>query len=92
MVAARHLARQVPDPDLRKRLTPQYTPGCKRLVPSNDFYPALLQPQVELVTDPIERLTGRGVVTGPGPGPAPASARTTHELDVRPYHPLGGTS
>jgi len=75
MVAARHLARQVPDPDLRKRLTPQYTPGCKRLVPSNDFYPALLQPQVELVTDPIERLTGRGVVTGPAPG-------RTHELDV----------
>jgi cation diffusion facilitator CzcD-associated flavoprotein CzcO len=75
MVAARHLARQVPDPDLRKRLTPQYTPGCKRLVPSNDFYPALLQPHAELITDPIERLTGRGVVTGPAPG-------RTHELDV----------
>ena len=75
MVAARHLARQVPDPDLRKRLTPQYTPGCKRLVPSNDFYPALLQPQVELVTDPIERLTGRGVVTGPAARPHDPRAR-----------------
>ena len=73
MLAARHLARQVPDRDLRQRLTPQYTPGCKRLVPSNDFYPALQQPQVELVTDPIERLTGRGVVTASG---------RTHELDV----------
>jgi cation diffusion facilitator CzcD-associated flavoprotein CzcO len=74
LLASRHLARQVPDQDLRKRLTPQYTPGCKRLVPSNDFYPALLQPHVELVTDPIQRLTGRGVVTGP--------AGKTHELDV----------
>jgi cation diffusion facilitator CzcD-associated flavoprotein CzcO len=73
MLAARHLARQVPDQDLRQRLTPQYTPGCKRLVPSNDFYPALQQPHVELVTDPIERLTGRGVVTAGG---------RTHELDV----------
>jgi cation diffusion facilitator CzcD-associated flavoprotein CzcO len=78
LLASRHLARQVPDPDLRKRLTPQYTPGCKRLVPSNDFYPALLQPHVELVTDPIERLAGRGVVTRP----ASAPASKTRELDV----------
>lgn len=79
----RAVYRRVPDQDLRKRLTPQYTPGCKRLVPSSDSYPALLQPHVELVTDPIERLTGRGVVTGSGP----ASTRKT----LRPYHQLSRT-
>jgi cation diffusion facilitator CzcD-associated flavoprotein CzcO len=72
MMAKRHLERQVPDQALREKLTPRYTPGCKRMVPSNDFYPALLQPHVELVTEPVERLTGRGLVAG----------GRTHELDA----------
>ena len=48
-IALRHLARAVPDPDLRARLTPGYVLGCKRVLLSNDFYPALTQPNAELV-------------------------------------------
>ena len=64
--AASHLHRQVPDPDLRRRLTPPYPLGCKRIIYSNDFYPALTRPNVELVTDAIERVTAQGVVTSDG--------------------------
>ena len=49
----RHLARQVTDPELRAKLTPHYQLGCKRVLPSNDFYPALTRHNVELVTEPI---------------------------------------
>jgi len=48
-IALRHLARSVPDPDLRARLTPGYVLGCKRVLLSNDYYPALTRPNTELV-------------------------------------------
>lgn len=64
--ALRYLERSVPDPALRARLTPDYTIGCKRVLISNDYYPALLRVGVELVTDPIERVTPAGVVTRDG--------------------------
>lgn len=64
--ARRHLARQVPDAALRRQLAPPYPLGCKRIIYSNDFYPALTRPNVELVTSPIERITPQGVVTGDG--------------------------
>ena len=51
----RNLAR-VKDPELRRRLTPDYEPMCKRLVVSSGFYAAIRQPDVELVTDAIERV------------------------------------
>ena len=75
-VAHRHLARQVPDPELRAKLTPDYRPGCKRLLLSNDYYPALQQPNVELVTEKIVRVTPRGVQTADG---------VEHEVDVIIY-------
>jgi cation diffusion facilitator CzcD-associated flavoprotein CzcO len=62
----RDLARQVPDPELRAKLTPGYRLGCKRVLISNDYYPALQRPNVELVTDRIERITPRGVRTVDG--------------------------
>jgi cation diffusion facilitator CzcD-associated flavoprotein CzcO len=62
----RHLQRQVPDPGLRARLTPTYTIGCKRILLSNDYYPALTQPNVELVTDPIEEVQPNSIVAGDG--------------------------
>ncbi len=62
----RHLERQVPDPELRARLTPDYQLGCKRVLPSNDFYPALGQPNVELVTEPIARIEPDGILTTDG--------------------------
>lgn len=64
--AALHRARQVPDPALRDALTPTYPLGCKRIIYSNDFYPALTRPHVELVTTGIERITPRGIVTSDG--------------------------
>ncbi len=64
--AAAHRRRQLPDPALREKLTPPYPLGCKRLIYSNDFYPALSQPNVELVTDGIARFTEGGIVTADG--------------------------
>lgn len=64
--AEAHRRRQVPDPVLRAQLTPNYPLGCKRLIYSSDFYPAMSQPNVELVTDGIERITETGIVTADG--------------------------
>ncbi len=65
-MAQKHLREQVPDPELRARLTPNYRIGCKRILPSNEYYPALVQPNVELVTDAISAITPRGILTGDG--------------------------
>ncbi|MCF8205316.1 MAG: NAD(P)/FAD-dependent oxidoreductase [Methylotenera sp.] len=64
--ATAHLRRQVPDPQLRERLTPRYPLGCKRIIYSNDYFPALAQPQCALVTAPIREITPDGVVTADG--------------------------
>jgi cation diffusion facilitator CzcD-associated flavoprotein CzcO len=55
--------RRIPDPDLRRALTPDYPAGCKRVLISSDFYPALSRDDVELVTTPIHRITRNAVVT-----------------------------
>jgi cation diffusion facilitator CzcD-associated flavoprotein CzcO len=65
-VAKHKIAQAVKDPALRAKLTPDYTPGCKRLLISNDYYPALGRTNVNVVTDGIERVTARGVVTKDG--------------------------
>jgi cation diffusion facilitator CzcD-associated flavoprotein CzcO len=65
-MAAAHLARQVPDPELRRRLTPSYTIGCKRILISNDWYPAIQQPHVDLVTDGIAEVRPHSIVTADG--------------------------
>ena len=62
----KHLESQVADPALRARLTPDYTIGCKRILLSSDYYPALQRPNVDLVTDPITGITETGVVTADG--------------------------
>jgi cation diffusion facilitator CzcD-associated flavoprotein CzcO len=72
-IARRHLRKQVPDPELRRRLTPSYRFGCKRVLPSNLYYPALSQPNVEVVTDAITEITPRGIRTSDG---------HEHELDA----------
>jgi cation diffusion facilitator CzcD-associated flavoprotein CzcO len=64
--AHRHLRRQVRDEALRARLGPPYPFGCKRIIFSNDYYPALARPNVELVTDPLVRVTPTGIVTADG--------------------------
>jgi cation diffusion facilitator CzcD-associated flavoprotein CzcO len=65
-VARWHLKRQVEDPELREKLTPDYTMGCKRILISDDYYPSLDRPNVEVVTEGIERVTESGVVTKDG--------------------------
>jgi cation diffusion facilitator CzcD-associated flavoprotein CzcO len=64
--AKRHIERQVPDPALREKVTPTYTIGCKRILPSNRWYPALGKPNVELVTDGIAEVRPHSVVGGDG--------------------------
>ena len=65
-VARWHLKRQVPDPELRRKLTPDYTMGCKRILISDDYYPSLTRPNVELVTDGIREIRERSIVTADG--------------------------
>jgi cation diffusion facilitator CzcD-associated flavoprotein CzcO len=60
------LARQVSDPDLRRKLTPEYMMGCKRVMISNEYFPALARENVEVVTDRVERITATGVTTAGG--------------------------
>jgi cation diffusion facilitator CzcD-associated flavoprotein CzcO len=61
-----HIERQIDDPRLRDAVTPDYTIGCKRVLLSNDYYPALAREDVELETARIERVTERGIVTADG--------------------------
>ncbi len=56
----------VADPELRRKLTPDYAPMCKRLVYSADFYRAVQKPNCELVTESIERIEPDGVRTADG--------------------------
>lgn len=65
-VARRHLKRQVPDPALRQALTPDYTIGCKRVLISNDYYPALMRDNVDVVTAGIARVEPDAVVLRDG--------------------------
>ncbi|UVE16235.1 NAD(P)/FAD-dependent oxidoreductase [Pseudomonas sp. LS44] len=62
----RHLRRGIGNPELRKKLDPDYPLGCKRILISNDYYPALARPNVEVISDPIREVTERGVITADG--------------------------
>jgi cation diffusion facilitator CzcD-associated flavoprotein CzcO len=75
-LARRHLAKAIRDPDLRAKLTPNYRLGCKRVLISDDYYPALQRPNVTLETGSIARITPTGLVTEDG---------HTHDFDVIVY-------
>ena len=62
----RFLASQVEDPELRRKLTPDYGMGCKRPSISNSYLRAFNRDNVELVTEPIERVIERGIRTADG--------------------------
>ncbi|MEZ0365249.1 flavin-containing monooxygenase [Mycobacterium sp. pUA109] len=66
VAAKRYLAKEVKDPWLRRRLTPNFRPGCKRMLVSSDYYPALQADNCELVTWPIARINETGVMTCEG--------------------------
>ena len=62
-MARRHLESQVPDPALRAKLIPNYSMGCKRVLLSDDYYPALAQPNVDVVTAGIKEVRPHAIVT-----------------------------
>lgn len=65
-IAKAHLAAQVSDESLRKKLTPEFEFGCKRILRTDDYYPALMRENVDLETSPIDHFTSDGIVTGDG--------------------------
>lgn len=64
--ALRHLRKSIPDPALRAKVTPGFTMGCKRVLLSSDYYPALARPNVEVVTAPIAEVREHSVVAADG--------------------------
>jgi cation diffusion facilitator CzcD-associated flavoprotein CzcO len=62
----RRIEREVPDPELRDRLVPDYPLGCKRVLISNDWFPTLRRPNVSLVIQPIAEVRPHAVVTADG--------------------------
>jgi cation diffusion facilitator CzcD-associated flavoprotein CzcO len=75
-VALAHMNKQVTDPELRRKLTPDYVMGCKRVLISGDYYPALARENVEVNTAGIRAVTERGIVGADG---------VEHEVDVIIY-------
>ena len=70
--SAAFMRSQLKDPEVRRKAMPDYTFGCKRILFSSYFLPALQRPNVELVTEPITRITPTGLQTADGAG---------HEVD-----------
>lgn len=68
-----YLEHMVPDPELRRRLTPKFRFGCKRVLVSSTYLPALVQPNVEVVASAVRELVPEGIVDGEG---------RTHEVDT----------
>ena len=75
-VARAHLEAQVADPVLRERLWPTYPLGCKRLIISDDYLPAMSLPHVTLVTERVDRVERTGIRTADG---------VLHEAEVIVY-------
>jgi cation diffusion facilitator CzcD-associated flavoprotein CzcO/acetyl esterase/lipase len=65
-MALAHMERQISDPGLRAKVTPSYTIGCKRILISNDYFPALTRPNVEVVTSGIAQVREDSIVGNDG--------------------------
>jgi cation diffusion facilitator CzcD-associated flavoprotein CzcO len=68
-----NIGRSIKDRELRKKLTPSYRAGCKRILNSDTYYQGIANPKTEVVTDGITRFTPHGIVTADG---------TEREVDV----------
>ncbi|WP_326565644.1 NAD(P)/FAD-dependent oxidoreductase [Amycolatopsis rhabdoformis] len=75
-IAQRNIEQAVADPALRAKLTPDYTMGCKRVLISNDYYPALARDNVDVVTEGVTEVREHSVVDAAG---------VEHEVDVIIY-------
>jgi cation diffusion facilitator CzcD-associated flavoprotein CzcO len=76
LIAKRNIAKGIKDPALRKKVTPDYTMGCKRVLISNDYYPALSRPNVDVNTAGIKEVKAHSIVD---------SAGVEHEVDAIVY-------
>lgn len=65
-IALRHLEKSISDLKLRAKLTPDYLVGCKRILISNDYYPSLCKPNVEVITEAINEIRPKSIVTKDG--------------------------
>ncbi|MFI5685965.1 flavin-containing monooxygenase [Streptomyces sp. NPDC051636] len=65
-LAKRNMARAIKDPALRARLTPDYRIGCKRILLSSEYYPALTRPNVDVVTGELVEVRGSTAVAADG--------------------------
>jgi cation diffusion facilitator CzcD-associated flavoprotein CzcO len=74
--ALKYLEKSISDPELRKKLTPDYEIGCKRVLLSSNYYPTLNKENVELVTDAISEITENGIIDQSG---------KLHKVDVIIY-------
>ena len=72
----RYLAKKIPDPELRAKLTPDYRLGCKRVLQSNTYYPTFLRDNVTLSTDGVAEIVKDGVIDANG---------VKHEADIIIY-------
>jgi cation diffusion facilitator CzcD-associated flavoprotein CzcO len=73
LLARMNMRRGIRDPELRRRLTPDYAIGCKRILLSSDWYPAITAPNVELVTSGVGEVRESSIVDGEG---------VEHEVDT----------
>jgi len=89
-MATRNLLTGVPDPELRAALTPRYPIGCKRILVSNDFYPAVSQPHVTLRPQAVTGFVPEGVVDAEGRVTQVATVDCATGFDT--INPLGETA
>ena len=65
-IALMHMRRAIKDPELRRKLTPGYVMGCKRVLLSNDYYPALAKPNAEVIASGLAAVEGSTVIAADG--------------------------
>ncbi|MFW0797467.1 NAD(P)/FAD-dependent oxidoreductase [Gordonia sp. CPCC 205515] len=73
LICRGNIARSIRSAELRTKVTPSFQVGCKRILRSNDWYPAIARRNVDLITDPIASISPTGIVTSDG---------VTHDVDV----------
>ncbi|MCF3939093.1 MULTISPECIES: flavin-containing monooxygenase [Gordonia] len=66
LICRANIARSIRDRELKRKVTPTFQVGCKRILRSNDWYPAIARSNVDLVTDPIAGVTESGIRTADG--------------------------
>lgn len=95
-LAIGYLEREIPDPELRAKLTPTYPIGCKRILISDDYYATLRRDNVRLITEAVAAITPKGVKTADGAEHAcdlliyGTGFDSTHFLAPLEIHGVGG--